>query len=1026
MAHWKTEQYAEHLKKSYQSYKINCTFDDCPRFNNGCNVVPSQGILFGNTKAKLFFVTDLTSQDESDLRMPAVQPAGRLLREAMISHVLVQKKLPFLITKLFRSYIGEGKQPKVFESKLCFSHFHKELKSHQPELLVSLGINVFNTLYNFAVNKSDLPPKDEHTIIKLRGKFFDFIFEDNIKVKVVITHSPGFVMQTPVLYKLFKEDAQVVANYCSTGSESIEKTSFEIKRIDRIETAKDIFDYLDFLHRGLPKPTVVAFDTETINLNRRFNNRFLTWQFSHEEGVGVSFPILHKDRPLFADPKLRQELIVRTNALFNSTSKDTKINWFVGHNIKFDLSVLWGLMGILPKDPRVNVPWWCTMLAAHWLDENRKGLRGFLSGSPFSLKTFGVEYFNFYFEEEALERRGDGALEELTLDQLYTYGGSDAALTRAIAYHQINVLAKAEPDDGANKLKKFAKNYYFPASRALAVLECNGIYVRQDHLAYLQGEDSPVWARMSTIEHKMQNLPDVLAFRDQYKDRIGGKVKNASNFEQDLWNFEDRSLPKLDLNKQDVQRYFYLDFLKLNPLKRSKKTGEPTLNSMFLNFYAKPTVFKETPKIKEKFCDYYGNPMGADEKDGTPLYNENALQLEAEYRKLKKLGTAYLDGIEGYLRNPKGDCIDSRVRASYNAHGTDTGRLSSQNPNLQQLPGRDKVAKSVKNMFQAEPPSEKFPEGTVLIQGDYKTAEVRWAALFSQDKNLISIFQESSRLIGEAISDASVTDQDFEKANLLADLHRRTASLMFGKPADQINKTERQNSKSITFGLMFGMAVKTLAENNGWTLEEGEDKLEKYFSAFPQLESWLKKIPDTAKRKGYVETFMGRRRRLKHLLEMGKLADSWKHLTEGERKAMNASIQGQSSDAGTIGMFMFLQYIFDNGLEERWLVENVVHDSCLVQVPYNDLKTALNVMKKCFVKDMQSYIEKNWDCEINVDIEMEFEIGLTYGGLTPWDGREKTLDAIVDKLDAEKVETWKKTEAPAKPPKALDLVKYFG
>ena len=1358
MAHWKTEQYAERLTKNQEIRKIHCLFEECPRFSR-CEMVPSQGMFFASKRAKVFFATDTTSEDEADLRMPAVQPAGRLLREAMISHVLTQKKIPYLITKLFRAYIGD-KQPKIFESKLCFSHFLKELKEHEPQLVVALGIGVFNTLYAQAINKADLPSKEDHKINTLRGRFFEFHFEDDIKVKVLITHSPGSVMITPALYKLFKEDAQTISEFFLTGSEVSKKANFKVERIDKLETVKDVFEYLDFLRYGLKEPSVIAFDTETRNLNRKYNNAFLTWQFSHAEGVGVAFPIHHRDKPLFADPKLLAQLVQKMQGLLNATSKETNINWFVGHNIKFDLSVLWGLHKIIPRDPRVNIPWWCTMLAAHWLDENRKGLKGFLSGSPFSLKTFGVEFFNFYFEEEALDRRGDGALEELTLDQLYTYGGTDSVLTRAIAFHQIKVLAPQEPNKGDLALKKFVKHYYFPTSVSLAVLECNGIYVKSDHLSYLQSEDSPVWNRMGEIEHKLQNLPEVLNFRNLYKDKIGGKIKNASLFEGNLWDMPGDELPLLDLNKQDVQRLFYLDYLRLSPLKFSKKTGEPTLNARFLEHYSKPAVYRDGFKIKESFSDYYSVELGRDEKDGTPIYNENPLLLEGEYRKLKKLGTTYLDGLEGFLRDPHGDCTDSRVRASYSAHGTDTGRLcvakgtkvdairdfslypkginiedikpgdlvycyddkcnlavrpvkwigktgtkkvvrihwtikrggrygyvdvtpdhrvrlldgsyveaatlkpkdrllalaryvgtcghvwlmgkkfktfehrfltekvmdvplkrgleihhidhnklnnlpqnlevidsvthrqehityhspesmermvqnrekycskfsllkeiakngckltkcknlysdfnsfkrkcvergididavkmrynvggkyisrgdvlracklhstkcalslglnhyryrdlcayygiepfqgpkdfstrfqpgernhsvvevewldeevdvydlevkdfhnfigneitlhnSSQKPNLQQLPGRGKVAKVVKNMFQAEPPSAAFPNGTILIQGDYKTAEVRWAALFSKDSNLIEIFQESSRLVEQALNDDSISDEDFKTANLMADLHRRTASLMFGMPASEVTESQRQNAKTITFALLFGMAVNTLAENNGWTLEEAEDKLRRYFSAFPELERWLKRIPEIAKQKGYVETFMGRRRRLKHFLEMGKLAESWKHLSEGERKAMNTSIQGQSSDAGGIGMFTFMQYVFDHNLEERWLVENVVHDSCLVQAPWEDAKEVLRVMTQCFVKDMSKYIETHWNCSLPVEIQMEFEIGLKYGALEKWDGRRKSLDDLLAKLENEKENTWKKSEAPKKPPKALDFVTFHG
>jgi hypothetical protein len=141
---------------------------------------------------------------------------------------------------------------------------------------------------------------------------------------------------------------------------------------------------------------------------------------------------------------------------------------------------------------------------------------------------------------------------------------------------------------------------------------------------------------------------------------------------------------------------------------------------------------------------------------------------------------------------------------------------------------------------------------------------------------------------------------------------------------------------------------------------------------------------------------------------------------------MNTSIQGQSSDAGGIGIFTFMQYVFDHNLEERWLVENVVHDSCLVQAPWEDAKEVLKVMTQCFVKDMSKYIETHWNCSLPVEIQMEFEIGLKYGALEKWDGRRKSLDDLLAKLENEKENTWKKSEAPKKPPKALDFVTFHG
>lgn len=1561
MANWRIEQYADMVNKKHQVLHPMCKQTMCPKFQT-CTQVPSHGFLGAKAHAKIFFVTDAISEEEAELSTPNINVSGKILRENFIAPFVKYTKLsvPYLITKTFRAFIeGKSKVPKTLEASLCFSLLQRELEYHKPEVVVAFGVSTFSNLYHHATNKEELPVKDEHSL-NLRGKFFDFKF-GKVTTKVYLAYSPGLVATKPASLRYLKEDVITVASKWNKGLEKSLPETLEIKNVTLLTTAKDVFDYLDFLKRS-PKVKSIAFDTELEGLNRRWNNKFLTWQFSHADGEAVVVPIEHSKAPLFKDPDLKKKLRASMMELFNIPEGSTSLAWFIAHNAKFDLSVMWGLEGIFPR-ARNAVPWWCALLGMHWLDENRKALG---AGSPYSLKTLGTEFFNFKFEDESLEKRGDGALEELSLEQLADYGGSDAILTRALAKKQFE-LAKLQPDNALKDLIQFQKRYYFPASKALAVMECNGLYLDRDQLKYLQSEVSPIWSKLTQIEHDIQNLPEVLDFRKKYKEQISGKSKTASTYES-LWDSHEEDVPLLDLNKQEHQHLFYLEYLKLKPLRFSKKTQVATLDNNFLEKYSSTIEYRNSPTIKAKFHAFYSEILGYDEKDGSPIYRDNPIKLAIEYRKLKKLGTSYLDSMEGFILDPKGDSVDGRIRASYNLHGTDTGRMcltsqtkiltvgnitdcidgvpikdvkvgdlvycyddarqlqvkkvlwsgktgkrevvrlhwkldnnkgpgyldltpehpvrlfsgeyrkacellpgdrllslsrsvstmnkkrtkkyarlncfhgqlkehrfvfelfngyapelvhhqdgnslnnspsnlkemavaehtsehwsagvfdarptkgeelqfccnhevvrieylpgevdvydlevedthnfianeicvhnSSQKPNLQQLPsGKIKVAKDVKNMFQAEP-------GNCLIQGDYKTAEVRWAALFSRDSNLISVFSEAARIISEAVSNDSVSDDEFKSAQVLADLHSRTASLMFGVPADKVPKSQRQSAKClvgstllytnkgiipieslvtdkndnnwlqpvtgvttaskggetkvkcinhkwvdktieletdlgikiegdeehplviwrnnkfedatfkeihegdylvvprsnavwvkdspvielgegpkqmclglarllgylvageafkadkasepfhdlldclgcfgdmdfaeipvymkklgavfsgercvpeiifrsrreevsaflrayfecagniidgqvvvrsesktlmleiqqlllalniisilisdgsyglqvdpqdvqkfahtvgfvskgkqeqvlnipvfsydtterlspvmrktiktgrqkvydieveddshtfqasgilskncITFGLLFGMTVKTLAARNGWSLEEGEEKLQKYFSAFPGLEKWLKNIPHEARKKGYVKTFMGRRRRLEHLFAINE----WKFQTDAERKAMNSSIQGQSSDGGTIGMFLFMQYIFDNNLEDRWLVQNIVHDSCLVQCPLEDIETVLEVMKKCFVADMQSYIETHWKCSLPIPIEMEFELGLGYGSLTPWDGRQKTLKSLVEKIREGAKTFWKpKVDINVSlPPKSLDLV----
>jgi DNA polymerase-1 len=206
----------------------------------------------------------------------------------------------------------------------------------------------------------------------------------------------------------------------------------------------------------------------------------------------------------------------------------------------------------------------------------------------------------------------------------------------------------------------------------------------------------------------------------------------------------------------------------------------------------------------------------------------------------------------------------------------------------------------------------------------------------------------------------------------------------------------------ITFGLLFGMSVKTLGNNNGWDEDEAVEKVNQYFAAFPQLQTWLENAKITAKKKGYVETLMGRRRRLQNLFATNDFRNENKAL----RLAMNAPIQGQSSDAGMLGVCVLVDYLLRNSLEKRWLIENVVHDSCLIQVPFEDIEKALPILQWCFVEGMADYLRKYFNIDLPLPIECEFEMGIRYGDLNKWDGRPNTLQQILSELKEKANKLW--------------------
>lgn len=989
------------FKKNYVE-PTNCTNSElCPSFSI-CPQMPSQGQLFGR-KAKVFFVFENPAQDDLDLNIPASGSSGQYFRNTFLTPFIADSGgVSYLVNCLIRNPCttpeGKARPPLSAEKAYCSDIFWKEVQHHKPEVFVLFGPGAFNAFYTKCENRSGLPGLAEQTVGKLRGKFFDMDFGEGYKPKVLVTYHPSFIVRNPASARFFEEDRnRLIAHFKPLGSKAQilnTKNLITIDKIDVIETVKDTLDFFDFLYRGLPEETDLVFDTETDNLHRTFNNKFLCWQFTYKKGHAVVIPIEHEAKPLFADIQNKLALIEAFSKILNSTPEQTRIKWIIGHNLKFDFGLLYGLLRILPKG---RIPLWDTLLAMHWLDENRKGMgEAVLGGKPYSLKTLGKEFFKFEYKSEQLAARSEGELGKLSFDELVDYAGTDTILTGCLKTEQEKMAAL---QNASGTLERYMKYYYSPSIRALVMTECNGLFVRKKHLAFLQGKDSPIWPRLEKIESvDIQNTSEMLEFRKEFKNKLLGE---DLDYEEDIWGDGDTDeMPLFNMNKKVHEEMLYLDYLNLKPLSVSKKTEKPSFNKAFLKHYADPDTYNNLEKIRP-YKKYYLTSLNDNEDE--PVYPLNPLQMILEYRELKKMGTTYSAAMEARLSDPLGECIDSRIRGHFSLSGTDTGRLSASNPNLQQLPGRSKVAKAIKNMFQAEPPSRRFPQGTVLIQLDYKAAEVRWAAIFAKDKNLIKLFNEAYESLKKACDpNSNISEEEFKTTQLAADIHRRTASLMYNMDPAQVKGDQRQASKAITFGLLFGMSVKTLGNNNGWDEEEADEKVRLYFSAFPDLRLWLENAKVTAKKQGYMETLMGRRRRLGFLFD----TNDFKNENKALRLAMNAPIQGQSSDAGMIGVCVLTDYLIKNNLEKRWLIENVVHDSCLIQVPFEDIEKSLSILQWCFVEGMAGYLKSYFGIDLPLPIECEFEMGIQYGDLLKWDGRPSTLQNILSELKGKAHKLW--------------------
>jgi len=264
-----------------------------------------------------------------------------------------------------------------------------------------------------------------------------------------------------------------------------------------------------------------------------------------------------------------------------------------------------------------------------------------------------------------------------------------------------------------------------------------------------------------------------------------------------------------------------------------------------------------------------------------------------EYRELAKLLGTYIDTIP--------EMVDStgRLHAMFLQNGAVTGRMSSANPNLQNIPNKTEIGREIRTAFVAK-------KGYKLVAFDYSQIELRIAAFLSGDKNMIEIFR---------------TGQD---------IHTEVASRVFGVDAKDVTKTMRSHAKTINFGVMYGMGVNALRANMGVGKEEAEEFLAGYFNTFGGLAEYLEKVKRETAQKGYTETFFGRRR---YFPEIQSKLPFMK--AQAERMAINAPIQGTEADVIKLAMIQVDEYLKKEKLDKEVLLLLQVHDELVYEVNEN-------------------------------------------------------------------------------------------
>ncbi|WBW95882.1 DNA polymerase I [Oceanirhabdus sp. W0125-5] len=298
------------------------------------------------------------------------------------------------------------------------------------------------------------------------------------------------------------------------------------------------------------------------------------------------------------------------------------------------------------------------------------------------------------------------------------------------------------------------------------------------------------------------------------------------------------------------------------------------------------------------------------------------------YRQITKLNSTYVEGLQNVIDE------DNKIHSSFNQTVTTTGRLSSTEPNLQNIPVKYEMGREIRKVFIPE-------EDSIILSADYSQIELRVLAHISGDETLIDSFKNEE------------------------DIHRRTASEVFGVPMDEVTSIMRSNAKAVNFGIVYGIGDFSLAKDLNITRKEAKTYIDAYLNRYPKVKDYLDGIIEEAKKNGEVRTMLNRRRFIPELASSKKMMIAF-----GERLAMNTPIQGSAADIIKMAMVNVWRKLKENNLKSKVILQ--VHDELLLNVVKGEEEVIINILQN----EMRAHVEK--DIEFKVPMVIDINRGASW------------------------------------------------
>ena len=394
----------------------------------------------------------------------------------------------------------------------------------------------------------------------------------------------------------------------------------------------------------------------------------------------------------------------------------------------------------------------------------------------------------------------------------------------------------------------------------------------------------------------------------------------ALKADTDLWNlYNEVELPLVPVLREMEAAGVRVD---VDKLKHAEKILTAELNEIEQRIYAlssEPFNINSPKQVGELLFDKLKLDAKAKKsKNGQYSTSEEVLMalkekhpivgLILDYRALNKLINTYISALPAYI------AADGKIHTTYNQTVTATGRLSSSNPNLQNLPIRSERGRFIREAVIPD-------EGCLFLSADYSQIELRLMAHFSQDEHLLAAFRNGQ------------------------DIHAATAAKIFGLPIDQVTKDQRRQAKTANFGIIYGISAFGLAQQLDCSRTEAKQLIDDYFAAFPRVIEYIEAQKELARQKGYAETLFGRKRYLPDIHSQNATVRSF-----AERNAVNAPIQGTAADIIKMAMVSIHRRLKEEGLKAQMTMQ--VHDELNFNVPAAEVDRVREIV----VTEMQNAV----------------------------------------------------------------------